>query len=84
MRRLSVREICDERQEKRDADPNELNIHEEILWHMDELDAAKTIALARYPFSNLCRSILPVPVFGNSSKNSTMRGYLYGSSVALT
>lgn len=31
-----------------------------------------------------CRSILPVPVFGNSSVKVISRGYLYGSNFALT
>jgi hypothetical protein len=30
------------------------------------------------------RSILPVPVFGSSPMNLISRGYLYGSSLALT
>jgi hypothetical protein len=38
----------------------------------------------RYTRNNACRSILPVPVFGNSSTNLTSRGYLYGSSLVFT
>ena len=33
---------------------------------------------------NLNRWILPVAVFGNSSMNSIVRGYLYGASLSLT
>ena len=38
----------------------------------------------RYIFISACRSILPVPVFGNSSMKMISRGYLYGSNFALT
>jgi hypothetical protein len=37
-----------------------------------------------YIRNNDCRSIFPVPVFGNSPMNRISRGYLYGSSFALT
>src|SRR6516165_1168405 len=33
--------------------------------------------------SSACRSIFPVPVLGNSGRNSTKRGYLYGTSFCL-
>lgn len=37
-----------------------------------------------YIRNNACRSIFPVPVFGNSSIKITSRGYLYGKSLPLT
>jgi hypothetical protein len=42
--------------------------------------AGTTLSLLKcmksYTRSNACRSIFPVPVFGNSSMNFTSRGYL--------
>ena len=49
------------------------------------MDCFASVAMTeRYIRITACRSILPVPVFGNSPMNLISRGYLYGSSFALT
>ena len=49
------------------------------------MDCFASLAMTGYYiFITAWRSIFPVPVFGNSSINFTSRGYLYGSSLALT
>jgi hypothetical protein len=43
---------------------------------MDCFAALAMTVAARYIFISACRSIFPVPVFGNSSMKRTSRGYL--------
>jgi len=47
-------------------------------------DTEYVAAQSAYIFITACRSIFPVPVFGNSPTNVISRGYLYGNIFALT